>query len=67
MDILLKDAQVDIKTGTMSSSQSVRVQTDDTTINAGSVLVEQNGDRVFFTKGVSMTINPGTMAKDAKQ
>ena len=56
MDLLLEDANIDIKTGTMESSNPVQVKSENANISADSVRVEDNGNRILFNNRVKMTI-----------
>lgn len=56
MDIALEEADIDMKTGTMTSDQPVNVVSKDTTISANSVQVQDNGKRIIFKERVRMTI-----------
>jgi len=66
MDMLLKDADIDIKSGTMASKNPVKANSNDTNISADSVRVEEGGNRILFNKRVKMTIiNPTERGIDA--
>ena len=56
MDIQLMDADIDMKSGSLVSSNPVQVTSPDTDITADSVQVEDNGKRIIFKKRVKMTI-----------
>jgi lipopolysaccharide export system protein LptC len=56
MDLLLLDADIDIKSGTMESAKPVKVTSESTRLAADSVRVEQSGKRIVFDKRVKMTI-----------
>jgi len=56
MDILLKDANIDMKSGSMKSDNPVKVTSDDANISADSVQVKENGKRIVFKNRVKMTI-----------
>ncbi|EFL90810.1 LPS export ABC transporter periplasmic protein LptC [Ahrensia sp. R2A130] len=57
MDIRLDDAEIDIKSGSMKSDKPVTVVRGETTIDAASVEVQDNGKRVLFKERVKMIIN----------
>ncbi|MEM7290127.1 MAG: LPS export ABC transporter periplasmic protein LptC, partial [Pseudomonadota bacterium] len=56
MDILLQDANIDMKTGIMESNNPVNVKSKNTNITADSVRVEDGGERILFNNRVKMTI-----------
>ena len=56
MDIYLKDADIDMKSGSMISNNPVKVLSKDANISADSVKVEDNGKRIVFQNRVKMTI-----------
>lgn len=56
MDILLQDANIDIRSGVMESDNPVAVKSANTNISADSVRVENNGERILFNNKVKMTI-----------
>ena len=56
MDLLLKDASIDIKSGTMESQKPVSVKSGNTNLSADSVRVENDGKRILFNNRVKMTI-----------
>ena len=56
MDFLLKDADIDIRTGSMQSDKPVKVTSPNTQISAESIKVEDNGRRILFKDRVKMTI-----------
>jgi len=57
MDIRLDDADIDIKSGSLKSNKPVSVKRGETTIDAASVEVQDNGKRVLFKERVKMIIN----------
>ncbi|MEM1317560.1 MAG: LPS export ABC transporter periplasmic protein LptC [Pseudomonadota bacterium] len=57
MDIQMDDADIDIKSGTLTSDKPVTVKSGETTIDAASVEVQDNGKRVIFKERVKMVIN----------
>ncbi|MFD0916234.1 LPS export ABC transporter periplasmic protein LptC [Pseudahrensia aquimaris] len=66
MDITLKSANIDIKSGTMKSDDAVTVVSKDMKISADSISVEDNGKRVVFKNRVMTTINPRQTDKAKK-
>ncbi len=56
MDILLEEANFNMKTGGMTSDMPVVVNSKDINISADSVSVEKGGQRIVFKKRVKMTI-----------
>lgn len=56
MDIALEEADINMKTGTMTSDQPVNVVSKGTEISADSVQVHDNGKRIIFKERVRMTI-----------
>ncbi|MEP0940205.1 MAG: LPS export ABC transporter periplasmic protein LptC [Rhizobiaceae bacterium] len=56
MDILLQDANINVKTGVMESQNPVTVTSKNTNLSADSVRVEGGGERIYFNSRVKMTI-----------
>ena len=66
MNIMLKDADVDIANGILKTSQPVTAQSDGAEITSDSLLVENNGERIVFDGSVKMTLFPGKLRSDNK-
>ncbi len=56
MDVHLKDADIDINSGSLASEKPVTVNSENTNISADSIRVEKGGDRILFNQRVKMTI-----------
>ncbi|MGI9364831.1 MAG: LPS export ABC transporter periplasmic protein LptC [Rhizobiaceae bacterium] len=56
MDLVLENADIDIKSGLMQSDRPVKVTSENTKLQADSVRVEENGKRIIFNERVKMTI-----------
>ena len=56
MDISLNSADVNMKTGSMTSDDGVKVVSKQMTITADSVVVEDNGDRIIFKNRVKTIV-----------
>lgn len=56
MDMMLEDADIDIRSGTMESDNPVTANSNNTNISADSIRVEEGGNRIVFNKRVKMTI-----------
>ncbi|NKB54298.1 MAG: LPS export ABC transporter periplasmic protein LptC [Rhizobiaceae bacterium] len=56
MDVHLKNADIDINSGSMASEKPVTVNSENTNISADSISVEKGGDRILFNQRVKMTI-----------
>ena len=56
MDVDLQSADIDIRTGAMTSSEPVKVVSGTSLVSAQSVEVEDNGKRIIFRDKVSVTI-----------
>jgi lipopolysaccharide export system protein LptC len=54
----LTDAAIDLGTGTLTSSSPLQLSTPQGTIRANAVDVTGNGQRIFFSHGVSVTFMP---------
>ena len=60
MEIHLVDVDVDIGTGSLQTTNPVSLITENATITADSLRVENNGERIIFDKRVRMTLNPSS-------
>ncbi len=56
--VLMQNAQVDLKGGTMTSTAPVEVRSDTGFLQANKLIVDENGKRIRFTNGVRLTIVP---------
>lgn len=59
----LKEAEVNLRTNAMQSSEPVEIKLVDGTIRGNTVEISEGGKRIVFSKGVSMTMGgsqPGT-------
>lgn len=56
MDVRLLQANIDMKTGSMTSNEPVSVSSKDTDLWADSVMVKDNGARIIFRNRVKMII-----------
>ncbi|WP_341760245.1 LPS export ABC transporter periplasmic protein LptC [Candidatus Endowatersipora endosymbiont of Watersipora subatra] len=56
MYITLKSALLDIKKGSLTSNDPLQVLAKKTQLNADSVQIEENGNRILFKKNIKMTI-----------
>ena len=66
MDMLMEDADIDIRSGTIASENPVTANSSNTNISADSVRVEDGGNRIVFNNRVKMTIiRPTTRGTDA--
>ena len=57
-EIFLQTADMDLKNGTVISETPVEIQMIGGTIEAQGMEIENKGDKITFTRGVSMTIIP---------
>ncbi|MFK5980042.1 MAG: LPS export ABC transporter periplasmic protein LptC [Rhizobiaceae bacterium] len=60
MEINLTDVDVDIGAGSLQTSNPVRLKTENATIKADSLKVENNGERIIFETRVRMTLYPSS-------
>lgn len=67
MEINLVDVDVDIGTGSLQTSNPVSLKTENATITADSLRVENNGERIIFEKRVRMTLYPASAPTSAKE
>ena len=64
----LKEADVNLRTNAMQSSEPVEIKLVDGMIRGNTVEISDGGKRIVFTKGVSMTMGgtPATGEKPAQ-
>lgn len=65
MEINLVDVDVDIGTGSLQTSNPISLKTENATITADSLRVENSGERIIFEKRVRMTLYPSSAEKPA--
>lgn len=58
LSLRMRDAQIDIETGRLSSANPIELKTDRLSLAANAISVENNGEMIRFTDGVKMTILP---------
>jgi lipopolysaccharide export system protein LptC len=58
MSIRMEGASIDIETGRLTTDQPVSVDTGRAQVRSQSLIVEDEGKRIVFDKGVRMTLNP---------
>ena len=56
--VLMQNAQVDLKAGTMTSRSPVEVRSDTGFLQANKLIVDEDGKRIRFTNGIRLTIVP---------
>ena len=61
MEIKLRSANIDMKSGSLLSSEPVSVRSNNTQISANSVQVRDNGNDILFQNRVRMTIQPSAL------
>jgi len=64
MTMSLKDADVDMGTGSLVSKNPVVIKTEQAVISADSLTVNNNGEKVIFESRVKMTIYPDKIQQD---
>ena len=64
MDIDLVDAQIDLKAGTLVSTNPVEVRSKTATLQADEIRVENSGERIVFTNRVRMTIQSSALRRN---
>lgn len=62
MSIRLKDAHIDIETGTLDTTQPVVVDTGRAVVSSDTLSVQEKGKRIVFESRVRMTIRPAGAA-----
>ena len=66
MKLLLKDAYVDLKAGTMSTHRTINFTSSNASISAQSLEIFENGDRIVFETNVLLTFQPAGKKLDEK-
>ena len=56
----MRSAGIDLAAGTLTTEDPVHIQTADQEIRANGMSVSDNGDKIRFTGGVSMKLNPAS-------
>ena len=65
-NIDLSDVSIDLKTGTMKTSDPISIRSDKGHVRAGKLDYDQDKGIVRFTDGISMVLNPGAQEKEQK-
>lgn len=61
----LSDAEIDLKSGALTTSEPISIRSDQGRVNAGKFSYDQDSGIVHFTDGIKMTLNPAR--KDGRQ
>ncbi len=56
--VILQNAEVDLKSGKLTSSSPVEVHSETGIMQANQLIIDNNGKRIRFTNGIRMTIVP---------
>lgn len=65
MEINLVDVDVDLGAGSLQTANPISLKTENATITADSLRVENNGERIIFEKRVRMTLYPSNAEQPA--
>jgi lipopolysaccharide export system protein LptC len=66
MRLLLQDAYVDLKAGTMNTHRTINFTSSNASISAQSLEIFENGDRIVFDTNVLLTFQPPAEKLDEK-
>ncbi|WP_187289012.1 LPS export ABC transporter periplasmic protein LptC [Fulvimarina pelagi] len=60
LQVEMKSAGIDLGQGTLTTEEPVHIRTADQEIRANGMSLSENGDRIRFSGGVSMKLNPAS-------